>query len=152
MKTTVAQSRDLIAAAIQDVADELGIDRDLIFYDDVRNTRDRFNEESTNPPKENKSHLRVTIRPTTGRQVSVTSGQQNTGRFRHSGIVGIQIMTPMGDGSTTGDEYAQAFLDGLEGLDSGAVTYDNVGVSHRGRIDQWYEQRVVADYHYDSTK
>lgn len=152
MKVTVTQAKDLIAGAIQDVADSLEIKRELIFYEDVRMVKDRYNEDSVNPPPPDKTHLRVHIRPTSGNQISVTSGLQNSGRFRHTGLIGIQIMTPMGGGTVTADEYAQAFIDGIEGLDSGAVTYDNVGCSAMGIQNQWYETRVVADYHYDSTK
>lgn len=145
MSTTLTDARDTIGMAMLGVVNDIEPQPPVVFWDDTEP------EEGSLPPA-NAAWLRIKILPTNGSQVSVSSGQQGTGKFRFTGLVMVQVFAPLQDGLKTSDSIAQAFLEGMQGRDFEGVWFENVRAVGRGREKQWTEQRVVADYFYDDNR
>lgn len=93
---------------------------------------------------------RVTVRHTTGGQVSLAnhSGKK---RFRRNGFVTVQLFSRPGDGLSELDSLANLIVRAYEeytGIGHG-VWFRNVRVNEAGQDGDWVQFNVIADFTYD---
>lgn len=96
---------------------------------------------------------RVTVAHNVGGQATLAneSGQR---RFRHVGIVTVQIFTPTGDGQVLSDQLITIVKDAFEGVTTtpGRVIFRRTRVNEVGQEGQWFQVNVLADFEYDEVK
>lgn len=101
---------------------------------------------------------RLSTRHFGGEQVSLADSE-GLARFEHSGVVTVQVFSPLGQGFEQGspshDAMVQTVLDAVRGqrTTSGVTFYDprpvDVGPNPDG---PWYQTNVVAEFRYDQLK
>lgn len=96
---------------------------------------------------------RVTVKHSYGEQATL-SGETGQRRFRHTGIVTVQIFTPTGDGQVLSDQLVAIAKGAFEGVTTspGRVMFRNVRVNEVGQQGQWFQVNVLADFEYDEVK
>lgn len=93
--------------------------------------------------------LRFTINHSDGRQN--TLGSPGSNRFRHIGIITIQIFTPEGNYAIKNRELANTVLEIYQGAVDSGVYYENVTANELGNDGfGWYQTNVTAEFRYDN--
>jgi hypothetical protein len=93
------------------------------------------------------------IRHTGARQSAIAADGSARSRWERSGVLAIELHTPLGKGRTSMDLALQAMMDGLEGAaTANGVWFRNVRPSEIGREGGWYKASVLADFEYDQIK
>lgn len=100
-------------------------------------------------PPSDKTWVRFDCREIDGFQASM--GAPGSNRFRHTGVVTIQVFQPAGQGSVDARAKASAALDIFMGEQtSGGIRFFNVQARQVGNDDNgWYQINVLASFQYD---
>ncbi len=102
-------------------------------------------------PSSEKAWARVTINHVTGNQASLGSFD-SARRWDRSGILIIQLFTPMGDGNSMAYDLAQTLVDGLQLKRGGCVTLRNVALNEVGPDGAFYQMNVTCTFSYDDIR
>ena len=75
-------------------------------------------------------------------------------RFTRTGIVTVQVFTPVGDGLTSSDPLVDFTVDIFEGEETGSdrVEFRNTRANEVGADGPWHQTNVIADFEYDRVK
>ncbi len=75
-------------------------------------------------------------------------------RFRHEGVVTVQVFTPFGGGQTQNDLLTQVAIDAFEGDETSpdGVWFRNVRLNEIGQSGSWLQTNVLVDFTYDRIK
>ena len=137
--TTQAEARNDTMGLISSVGTAQSV---KVLYDDVLE----------DVPNGDTAWARAILRHTTGGQSSL---MDNGGKHRYtrSGLLIVQIFTPMGDGLKKADTLSTAFRDAVEGVTTvNGVWFNNVRINEVGRDGEWYQTNVLADFRYDEVR
>jgi hypothetical protein len=93
--------------------------------------------------------VRPTIRHAGGKQASL-AGVNGQRKFKHYGILIVQIFTPGGDGQTKSDTITQAFLTYFEKVNSSPIWYRNIRAIEIGKDGAAEQVNFMADFQYDN--
>ena len=89
--------------------------------------------------------IRPTIKFNTGRVESIGGARRS-----RSGVVIIQVFTPIDSGQGDSDDAANTLVLLFESQsDPGGLRYYNVGQRDIGRVGQWWQSSVTLDFEYD---
>jgi len=140
----ITQARDEMCAVIQtawDATDAVTAGLPMLYPDKAQKT------------PSNGAYGRVTILHGGGGQATL-SGETGARRFRHTGIVTVQVFTPIGDGLVLSDQIVQIVHDALAGTTTspGRVHLRNVRVNEVGETGAWHQTNVLADFEYDEVR
>ena len=96
---------------------------------------------------------RIVVRHNTGGAATI-GGETGNRRFRHAGIVMVQIFTEHADGQVLSDLLAEIANDAFEGevTSPGRVIFRNVRINEVGLDGQWFQVNVLAEFEYDRVK
>jgi hypothetical protein len=96
---------------------------------------------------------RVMVKHSYGEQATL-SGETGQRRFRHTGIITVQIFTPTGDGQVLNDQLIAIAKGAFEGVTTspGRIMFRNVRINEVGQDGQWFQVNVLADFEYDEVK
>jgi len=95
---------------------------------------------------------RVSVTHVTGSQATL-SNQDNKRRWRRTGILMIQLFTPIGTGLSLSDKYSKIIVDALDGSSTDSCAWvRNVRVNELGREGTWCQTNIIADFEYDEVK
>lgn len=99
------------------------------------------------------SWARVTVRHNIGGAATL-GGEVGNRRFRHEGIVTVQVFTEHGNGQVDSDVLATVAMDAFEGevTSPGRVIFRNVRINEVGLDGQWFQVNVLAEFEYDVIK
>lgn len=142
---TRTEARDEILTLFKDAWDTLGSAPQVIYDDSPADLPD------------DASYVRITVQHTASSQVTL-GGKVSLGgagrRFRRTGIVAVQIFTPVGDGLTANDTLVDFTVDIFEGESTGSdrVEFLNVRSNELGADGPWFQTNVVAEFNYDRVK
>lgn len=128
------------------LVDAFGSEGPIEFEDVPRNPQDPI------PPKNQVPWLRVRMIHTGGRQVTLANeiGQR---RFRKTGIVAVQLFTPLGSSLREPDRLGILLNNALEGASTPHdVLLRNVRLGEQGSDGHWYQVNITADFEYDSQR
>lgn len=104
------------------------------------------------PPVDNTPWLRVSLRLSDGKQVTLSNEIGNR-RFRRFGIFMVQVFSPMGTSLSAAQTNTTIVVDALEGM---ATPHDvlirNVRENEVGSDGHWFQSNVYADVEYDAVK
>jgi len=97
--------------------------------------------------------VRITVAHVDGGQATL-SGATGQRRFRHFGVVTVQVFTKYGDGLTLNDQLCTVAKNAFEGevTSPGRVIFRNVRLNEVGQDDQWFQTNVLADFEYDEIR
>lgn len=145
MTATLTQARDEILGTFKTAwdagAETVG---KTVLYPNVGNQE---------PPTAEELWARVTVQHFVGAQVTL-SGATGARRFRHNGLVTVQLFAPSGEGLETLDAAATIVKQAFEGVTTspGRVLFRNVRVNEIGPDGQWFNVNVLADFEYDEVR
>lgn len=143
MTATAAQAYDDLCAL---VVTGWGVTGPIDFEDKPRPDDDPI------PPIDTKPWLRVQLRHSDGKQVTLAN-EIGRRRFRRFGIFTVQVFSPLGTSLAAGQANATLVVDALEGM---ATPHDvlirNVRQGETGSDGHWYCVNVYADIEYDIVK
>jgi len=109
-------------------------------------------EEPIPPTDPQRAWIRVRLRHTAGRQVTLAN-DIGARRFRRWALLMVQVMSPTGTGLVSPHSHAILIVDALEGM---ATPHDvmirNVRMNEVGSDGQWFQTNVFADVEYDAVK
>lgn len=131
------EARDLMSQHVSEAAATLGISVEVLWPDTPQDI------------PAGAVWLRPTIRHAIGGQDSL-QGAIGQRRFRHAGVLMVQIFTPVGDGMTESDSVVQKFLDYFETLRSSPIWYRNIRAMEVGKDGAAEQVNFVADFEYDN--
>lgn len=94
---------------------------------------------------------RATIQHATGKQSSL-SGSSGTKRFTETGIVTIQVFTPVGDGSTASYQLATLVRDAYRDALGPIVWFRDVQIHEVGISGASFQNNVLATFSYDEVR
>lgn len=144
MTATLTQARDEMLAVFREswLADPASAQLPVL-YPDTKSV----------PPTTGKGWVRVMVQHGSGGQATLSNAAGRR-RFRHTGIVFVQIFTDRGDGMVLADQLASVAKNAFEGVttDPGRVTFYRVRVREVGPDGQWFQTNVLADFEYDEVK
>lgn len=106
----------------------------------------------TSPPT-TEAWARFTIRH--GRDGQRTLGSTGNRRFGRSGIITIQVFTPLvaGGGLSLAENLAIIARDAYEGVGTPeGVWFRNVRITEVGDEGAWHQDNVIAEFEYDEIK
>ena len=109
------------------------------------------------PPIPSTAWIRLSIQFYDGEQASLGSNDGKV-RYRHYGMLFIQVFTPVGEGTYNNDVYCQKLKDLFDSKDLNGITFYDVHVKTIGRTRMeddggiWYQQQVIADIQFDEDK
>lgn len=137
--TTRAEARDAILTQFSTEWATLTTPPAL-FYDDV----------TGDLPPATSPWARVNIQNVFGEQTSL--GEAGARIFEHSGIVTVQIFTPVGDGLDLSDTLVEKALDAFEGRSTSGIWYKNARAVDIGEDGDWYQVNIKSDFTYRRVK
>lgn len=137
--TTRAEARDAILTQFSTEWATLTTPPAL-FYDDVKGDL----------PSATSPWARVNIQQVFGEQTSI--GDPGSRLFEHTGIVTVQVFTPVGDGLDLSDTLVEAALGAFEGKSTNNIWYKNVRAIDVGDEGDWYHVNIKADFTYRKLK
>lgn len=96
---------------------------------------------------------RIAVRHNIGGAATL-GGEVGNRRFRHEGIVSVQVFTEHSDGLVLSDELTTIAKDAFEGevTSPGRVIFRNVAINEVGLDGQWFQVNVLAEFEYDEIK
>ena len=97
--------------------------------------------------------VRVSVKHNQGAQATI-GGSPGNKRFRHYGLVVVEVFVPTGQGLTAADGYVKVLFDAFEGKATkgdGAFFY-NVRSNEVGQNDNWFQVNVIAEFQWDEVK
>ena len=143
MTATLTQARDEIHAAFK-AAWEASVSYPVLY-------RDISNKDSKIP--ESGPWARLTVRHTVGGAAAI-GGPSGSRRFRHYGIVTVQIFTEFGEGQRIADELTTIAKNAFEGevTSPGRVIFRDVRINEVGQDEQWFQTNVLAKFEYDEVR
>lgn len=109
-----------------------------------------FDDAPTNQQPSGVPWGRATIRNTAGAQSSLTGPFGNSKRFTNGGTLFVQLFAPIGDGSETLYDMAQAIVDAYRVAKHCNVWFRNVQMNEVGARGPWEQINVLADFTYDN--
>lgn len=97
----------------------------------------------------NENWVRFTCQENDGEQVSM--GSPGSNRFRHYGVVTVQVFQPQGQGSREARQLATDALGVFMGAQTtnGVIFYDVAGRQIGNDGNGFYQINVVASFYYD---
>lgn len=100
-------------------------------------------------PPDDKTWVRFDVRENAGNQVSIGSPSAN--RFRHFGIVTVQIFQPLGQGSKDARAKTVLAINAFQGQTTanGAVFSEVTGRQIGNDGNGFYQINVLASFYYD---
>lgn len=141
---TPTQARDDVYTLIMDAWGEEG---PVDFWDKPRNPND-----SPIPPKEQIPWLRVKMVHSGGGQQTLANEIGNR-RFNKSGIITVQIFTPLGSSLLEPERLGILLNNALEGASTPHdVRLRNVRMNEIGSDGHWFQINVDADFEYDTIR
>jgi len=96
---------------------------------------------------------RISVRHNIGGAATL-GGEVGNRRFRHEGLVMVQVFTEHGKGQVDSDTLAEIAKDAFEGevTSPGRVIFRNVRINEVGLDGQWFQVNVFAEFEYDVIK
>jgi hypothetical protein len=149
MSLTIEQSRDEIHTLFK-TAWDAGVETTgkEITYWDAKKIVPVTNDDDSNPD----TWARILIQHVLANQASLAnrSGQR---KYRRSGLVTVQVFTPLGTGLSIADKVYKIVIDAFEGQATpGNVWFRNVRLNEVGPSGSWFQANVIADFEYDEIK
>lgn len=149
MSLTVTQARDEIHTLFK-TAWDAGADTagKRVMYWDSKQVIDETNDGDGNP----NTWARIVIQHVLSNQASLAnrSGQR---KYRRSGLVTVQVFTPLGTGLSIADRIYKIVLDAFEGkVTPGNVWFRNVRLNEVGPSGSWFQGNIISDFEYDEIK
>jgi hypothetical protein len=96
-------------------------------------------------PKDRSPWARILVKHTQGGNASISSK-----RFMRSGVIFVEIYTPVGGGFTQADDLAKIAMDVFQGKSTpGGVWFRNVRLVETDAEGHWSQVNVIADFTYD---
>lgn len=143
MIATPTQARNEMLAAFRAVwlADPISASLPVL-YPDTRHE----------PPAEG-AWARISVQHGDGRQATL-SNEEGKRRWRHTGILTVQIFTPRGYGLALNDKLSAIAKRAFEGVTTtpGRVVFYRVRMREIGQDGQWFNTNVLADFEYDEVR
>ncbi len=100
------------------------------------------------PPAAQIPWARVTLQHVSGTHSAFGGDGQN--RFTHTGILTVQIFTPIGKGGRDAYTLAQTVVEAFQGGETlNGVRFRNVASNEIGVDDDWFQINVVINFEYD---
>lgn len=104
------------------------------------------------PPTSKTNWARVTLRHIGGGNASLVNGVGQQ-LFNRTGLLTVQIFTPVGKGFSGAYDLAKIVTDSFEGeATSSAIWFRNVRINEIGRDGNWMQLNVLIDFTYDERK
>jgi hypothetical protein len=99
----------------------------------------------------NTSFVRLSVQFASG---SISSmGQIGDRLFRNSGLVFVQVFTPVGGGKSANTVLATAARNVFRGVHlAGGLWFRREGIAHVGPDGKWYQQNVSAEFIFDEVE
>lgn len=151
---TIAQARDDILTLFYAAWTATGSASEnlSLLFTDSKEEIPRTNDSNGNPI----SWARITIQHVTGRQGALRGNPQglpNTTPWTRTGLVTVQVFTPLGLGLSIGDSLYKIVLDAFEGKKTSlGVWFRNVRLNEIGPDGTWYQSNILAEFEYDEIK
>ena len=143
MSATPTQARDEVLTKFKEAweADATSADVPILYNDVAQDVPDSG------------SWARVTVRHLDGYQATL-AGAVGVRRFRHEGVVTVQIFTPFSDGLVESDALAEIAKNAFEGevTTPGRVIFRRVRLNEVGQTGQWFQVNVLANFEYDEIR
>lgn len=92
--------------------------------------------------------VRITVNPANARQAEL--GPVGARRYRHPGVVTVQVFTKDGTGSELSNQLCDTASAIFRGKTANNITYQAPYRDRVGSDDGWYQQNVVVPYYRDS--
>lgn len=92
---------------------------------------------------------RITVQHSQGNQASLVNhlGRQ---RYEQTGVVTIQIFTPLGTGLSLNQKLSKIAADAFRGKKTpGGVWFRNVRPNEVGESGAWFQTNILAEFEYD---
>jgi hypothetical protein len=139
--STITQARDEILGVFKTAWDAGGGGAPVLYWDTSQEKPDSG------------AWARVTVRHAEGDQATL-SGETGNRRFRHFGVVIVEVYTPTGDGLAASDSLALVAKGAFEGVTTspGRVIFRRARINEIGQDGQWFHTNVLADFEYDEVK
>lgn len=118
-----------------------------VIYDDVGGDPPIAPNDGSRPP----AWARYQFRLFGGTQATLAS-DVGSRRFIRSGIITVQVFTPLGDGLTLGDSLARTARDAFEGEATTGLWFRDARIIDIGPSGAWYQQNILVDFEYDEVK
>lgn len=93
------------------------------------------------------SWARVSIRHVDSKQS--TLGPVGARKYLTSGLMYVQIFTPLGDGLSEDDRLAMILLSALRADDTAGLTLRNIRPVETGPDGGWHQTNVIAEFEYE---
>jgi Bacteriophage related domain of unknown function len=137
--SSITAARDAIYGALKTAVDASAFSSLVTYYPDVVGVM----------PDTTEAHLRAFLDHQDERQV--TLGGIGSRRYRVTGIVTVQIFSPLGEGQVDSDQISGVVKTAFRGVNTGAdaIEFRRVRVVDVGRSGGWLQTNVVAEFEYD---
>ncbi len=109
--------------------------------------------DSQTPPPADKPWARITIRHAISQQS--TFGPSGARRFTRSGLVTVQVFTPLvaGGGLSLAEKCAIIARDAFEGRSTASgIWFRNARIQEVGRDGAWQQMNITAEFVYDELR
>lgn len=142
MTATVAQARDEILTTVKTAWEDDVLSQGLVMlWPDV-----------AGDPPENGAWGRTTVIHTGGQQATLAN-HQGKRRFRRTGVVTVQLFTPVNDGQVLSDGLVAVVKDAFEGVTTASgVIFRDVTPVEMGKHGGWFQVNVQAGFEYDEVR
>lgn len=109
----------------------------------------RYDDRAVELPDSDVAWVRLNIQHSLGQQT--TLGGENGRRFTRSGVVTVQVFTPVGEGLVLNDALSKIAHEIFEGGSTaqGSLLFRNVTTREIGVDGAWFQTNVVAEFEYD---
>ena len=96
------------------------------------------------------SWVRLSMRHQASPQSSLGRDAAAKRRYRTSGMVYVQLFTPLGDGQTKSDAISKVIVDAMRaGRDTSSVLLRNAVAKEIGVDGSWFQVNVQSEFEYD---
>ncbi len=102
------------------------------------------------PPNPPVKWVRISVKFNTGSQQ--TLGEKPNRKFIHSGLIFIQVFTPINTGTDENDSLATESKNLLDGEHIQDLWMYNGRIETQPSDDQWYQQNVVIEFKFEDTR
>ena len=149
MTSTIKNARDEIISIFYTAWQADSTSNGLkVLYDDVISDVPTTPDADGNLP----AWARITVAHTGGTQGSL-SDQNGMRRWTRTGIVTVQIFTPIGTGLSLADELSMIAVAAFEGKSTPSnIWFRNVSNKEIGTDGEWFQTNVSAEFTYDEVR
>lgn len=110
------------------------------------NVPTQFDNQAQFQKPDNSEWVRFSIRPAVSTQVDITS---NNPRTRTTGVILIQIFSPLGKGDKAAMQLADAIKAQFRMVTAEGVTYQEPTITTVGEREGWWQVNVTCPFQYD---